>query len=1823
MYLYLGMKAALGAAAAVTGAGALVYILLNSRKRQRDPGKRDDLSISSEENVATCSEIKSRLAMEGSNGDSKECEDIHDTNSQYENFNGHLPRSGRNSDINLDHVAGSTNENNVSEIKNTSIPLETRECSTSLNNFDSVITSDLVDKSKRLDNMTSENNLQQANTVNDQIESEKDGIRKVLTTSGKSSDGIMPDSGLTSSCIAAGLNDTESNVLCPNIKDGIINKCTLKEQSANQEWVEVHKMAGLESHVMTEESCSSPLRPKFLDEAISLPAYPASEDISSVVLCAAKEENARESNFPQIISENSLEFTSTGVKDADLPQDHTTSSISDQENGFVVQKVNLITHREEHPVILAHFDKEDSPISSNLTKKEMSTLSSDVIVKDQSTLAYSLDHEKLISLKQGDPCSELLGPSVEEASLSSSLSREEQTTLSCSLNQEDDFGISSSTALGEQAALSSSLVQEEESAPSSSLVQEEESTPSSSLVQEEESAPSSSLVQEEESAPSSSLVQEEESTPSSSLVQEEESAPSSSLVQEEESAPSSSLVQEEKSAPSSSLVQEEESAPSSSLVQEEESAPSSSLVQEEESAPSSSLVQEEESAPSSSLVQEEESAPSSSLVQEEESAPSSSLVQEEESAPSSSLAQEEESAPSSSLAQEEESAPSSSLAQEEESAPSSSLAQEEESAPSSSLAQEEESAPSSSLAQEEESAPSSSLAQEEESAPSSSLAQEEKSAPSSSLAQEEESAPSSSLAQEEESAPSSSLAQEEESAPSSSLAQEEESAPSSSLAQEEESAPSSSLAQEEESAPSSSLAQEEESAPSSSLVQEEESAPSSSLAQEEESAPSSSLAQEEESAPSSSLVQEEESAPSSSLVQEEESAPSSSLAQEEESAPSSSLAQEEESAPSSSLAQEEESAPSSSLAQEEESAPSSSLAQEEESAPSSSLAQEEESAPSSSLAQEEESAPSSSLAQEEESAPSSSLAQEEESAPSSSLAQEEESAPSSSLVQEEESAPSSSLAQEEESAPSSSLAQEEESAPSSSLVQEEESAPSSSLVQEEESAPSSSLVQEGGFSAICSVPELRCTSCSSTKEEEFVSLHGLVQEDTLPSPGMTQAKSMASAGMDQAESVPLSCSAQAESVPSSCSAQAESVPSSCSAQAESVPSSGTAQAESVPSSGTAQAESVPSSGTAQAESVPSSGTAQAESVPSSGTAQAESVPSSGTAQAESVPSSGTAQAESVPSSGTAQVESVSSSCMVQEGYSLLSNLVMEESTIASGLDVEKGSASTCSLHMSEESTCPPGLVVEEASVHSSSLVKEEQCAISGNLDDLESKVLPNSLQKCKLDRTQLEKRATITRKKTENHCEKLVDMENLDSNEVLTQNRENTNAIESSKCLLKEIVTIEKCPSEHEQKICKQKVADKRQHINAATNKLENSTSTEKSSESSNLNCRGSGAAGTSTLRESSKSATKTGVSDRCPNIEEHLQNNSVDSTSSAPILEQENLGSGSSSLEPRNHIELEQHIFFNHPAYPFNNPEASYKFYEFEIPQALVGRLIGRKGAFVNRIKAITNCNVIVYPHKNKGLKICSIEGTKYSVMRAKDMIREYFPLERYSEVTLEEVHQLRPTLSRLQEDLVLKDLHLDLPAGVWVDIRVATVVSAGELWVQQPLHPSFAHMERLQVCMNNNYGDGSNTPPLPSPLADGTVCVVQITGQWMRCQVLSTAENVSQILLLDIGDTTFVETSLLRQIRLDYLMLPFQATQCFLSGVQPVRGDVWDDTATTAMKELVSNDYLSAEVVAWTAEDVPLVNLNRRERNQFVQLNERLVQLGHARGAPRQPLG
>ncbi|XP_042887050.1 KH domain-containing protein akap-1-like isoform X2 [Penaeus japonicus] len=353
----------------------------------------------------------------------------------------------------------------------------------------------------------------------------------------------------------------------------------------------------------------------------------------------------------------------------------------------------------------------------------------------------------------------------------------------------------------------------------------------------------------------------------------------------------------------------------------------------------------------------------------------------------------------------------------------------------------------------------------------------------------------------------------------------------------------------------------------------------------------------------------------------------------------------------------------------------------------------------------------------------------------------------------------------------------------------------------------------------------------------------------------------------------------------------------------------------------------------------------------------------------------------------------------------------------------------------------------------------------------------------------------------------------------------------------------------------------------------------------------------------------------------ENLQCVAVDSATTCvenyPISEPDSHNCDSQSLKSidsgQGSIEVEPETVFNPSACPVFSQE-QFLFYEFEIPQTLVGRLIGRKGAFVNKIKATTDATLIVYPHKNRRLKLCSVEGTRQQVDAAIRMIRDHFPLDRYPDVTLEQVSGKAPAQPAVQPTVNTQAMQIELTAGVVVEVRVSSVMSGGELWVQQPLHPSFSALQRLHSCMNLNYGDGSNTPPLPQPIHEGTVCVGHVARQWMRCQVLSCTEETAMAVLLDVGGVLALPTSDLRQIRYDYMTLPFQASQCLLHGIQPVK-EGWDDTSAAVLEELVSGTILFTTVVSYTEDGVPLVNLYRRQQEQYINLNEKMVHLGHAK--------
>ena len=74
--------------------------------------------------------------------------------------------------------------------------------------------------------------------------------------------------------------------------------------------------------------------------------------------------------------------------------------------------------------------------------------------------------------------------------------------------------------------------------------------------------------------------------------------------------------------------------------------------------------------------------------------------------------------------------------------------------------------------------------------------------------------------------------------------------------------------------------------------------------------------------------------------------------------------------------------------------------------------------------------------------------------------------------------------------------------------------------------------------------------------------------------------------------------------------------------------------------------------------------------------------------------------------------------------------------------------------------------------------------------------------------------------------------------------------------------------------------------------------------------------------------------------------------------------GQGSIEIEPET-------MFSPTPLSATKTISEQYIFYNFELPHWLVGRLIGKKGCFVNKIKAVTDATVIIRDHQNGKVRV------------------------------------------------------------------------------------------------------------------------------------------------------------------------------------------------------------------------------------------------------------
>lgn len=289
---------------------------------------------------------------------------------------------------------------------------------------------------------------------------------------------------------------------------------------------------------------------------------------------------------------------------------------------------------------------------------------------------------------------------------------------------------------------------------------------------------------------------------------------------------------------------------------------------------------------------------------------------------------------------------------------------------------------------------------------------------------------------------------------------------------------------------------------------------------------------------------------------------------------------------------------------------------------------------------------------------------------------------------------------------------------------------------------------------------------------------------------------------------------------------------------------------------------------------------------------------------------------------------------------------------------------------------------------------------------------------------------------------------------------------------------------------------------------------------------------------------------------------------------------------------------------------------YDFFLPVYLVSKMLGRKAGFVQLIKAKTGVNILIKrnPDTHK-TKICTLEGTQAEIDNALVLIRKKFPEKRFSALTLQRVH-IAPTENVVPLPLIdTTCFHLQLVEGINNDVSVSSIVNGGHVFLQQPLHPSFPSLNTLQQCLNQSY-NMTETPQLPE-ITENAICVTAVQGNWFRVQIVSHSPEDQHCLVkyLDYGGYANVPVTSLRQIRTDFMAVPFQSIECVLSNVKPSGDSGWTPGASEALYSLSKGLILQAQVAGYTAEGLPEIYLYASlARDNIIFINHELAARGLA---------
>ncbi|PAA82348.1 hypothetical protein BOX15_Mlig011958g2, partial [Macrostomum lignano] len=291
---------------------------------------------------------------------------------------------------------------------------------------------------------------------------------------------------------------------------------------------------------------------------------------------------------------------------------------------------------------------------------------------------------------------------------------------------------------------------------------------------------------------------------------------------------------------------------------------------------------------------------------------------------------------------------------------------------------------------------------------------------------------------------------------------------------------------------------------------------------------------------------------------------------------------------------------------------------------------------------------------------------------------------------------------------------------------------------------------------------------------------------------------------------------------------------------------------------------------------------------------------------------------------------------------------------------------------------------------------------------------------------------------------------------------------------------------------------------------------------------------------------------------------------------------------------------------------------HQFLIPNKLGGSMVGTRGRNINYIRAKSGASVWISRNFfDKKTQVVNVRGPAECVKAALQVIKKRFP-----ELDVKPINTAVP----IQRNPALQPTmcQLSLPVGALVDVNVCAMCRGTTVFMQQPTHPSFHHLEKMDYTIMKHYADQSSVPALPRPVNPGAVCVAPFGNAWHRAIIADVFPEEDLVLMkyLDWGGYERMPVGCLKQIRTEMMHLPFQAVEGHLAYVSPILTDDEDpDSQLEQLSRILHERYLTgkrikAQVVYFNDVSQPCVYLYTKDvqSDSWHFLQEDLVRDGLA---------